>query len=292
MTTCPSCGAEDVEGKKFCRHCGVRLDSAADEATTWKLPTGTGSSQGQATPRVGTLPTGEPSQPTSPVYMPPASAYYPPTYPAPYEQPTAPPKPRINLGDWLSMGWRVYRENWAVMTVGTLFAALLSFVTMGVLGGPMLMGLYRMSFKTLRDEVPVMADLFKWEGRFLQSFLTFLIFGALHIGLRTAGDGGLFAILCLFIYPFLVISLGLAMPLILEKKMDVVAAINEVGKRIFSRDGFMWWLVGLVFGVIGGGVGLMLCGVGLLVTVPWMIASASVAYRDTFGLDDPNRTQP
>jgi hypothetical protein len=291
MISCPSCGAEDVEGKKFCRHCGARLETSPDEATTWRLPAGTGPSPGQPTAHVGSAITSEPSQPTGPAYMPPPG-YYPPSYPAPYQQPApAARQPSINLGEWLSTGWRVYRENWAVMTVGTFLASLFSLFTFGILGGPTLMGLYRMSFKTLRGEVPVMGDLFKWEGRFLQSFLAFLIFGALHFGLSNAGDGGLFAILALIIYPFLVMSLGLAMPLILERKMDVVAAINEVGRRIFSRDGFMWWLVGLVFGVIGV-VGFFACGVGLFVTVPWMIASASVAYRDTFGLDDPNRTQP
>jgi hypothetical protein len=30
--------------------------------------------------------------------------------------------------------------------------------------------------------------------------------------------------------------------------------------------------------------------VGVLVTLPWMISSAALAYRDVFGIDDPNRT--
>jgi uncharacterized membrane protein len=53
----------------------------------------------------------------------------------------------------------------------------------------------------------------------------------------------------------------------------------------------MWWIVGLVFAAISVG-GLIACGVGILVTIPWMISSSAIAYRDMFGIDDPNRTNP
>jgi uncharacterized membrane protein len=70
-----------------------------------------------------------------------------------------------------------------------------------------------------------------------------------------------------------------------------VNSINEAAKLIFSKEAFMWWVVGLVFASITA-AGFGICGIGLLVTLPWMIASAAVAYRDVFGLDDPNRTNP
>jgi hypothetical protein len=28
----------------------------------------------------------------------------------------------------------------------------------------------------------------------------------------------------------------------------------------------------------------------VLVTLPWMISASAVAYKDVFGIDDPNRT--
>jgi hypothetical protein len=58
---------------------------------------------------------------------------------------------------------------------------------------------------------------------------------------------------------------------------------------VFSRDWFSWWLVGLVIAAIAAG-GTLVCALGGLVTLPWMICTGAVAYRDTFGLDDPNRT--
>jgi uncharacterized membrane protein len=82
---------------------------------------------------------------------------------------------------------------------------------------------------------------------------------------------------------------GFSTSLILERGMDVTHAINQVGRIVFSRDAFMWWVVGLVFAAItlGGSIG---CGIGMLVTLPWMISSSAIAYRDLFGFDDPNRT--
>lgn len=285
---CPNCGAEEFEIKKFCRHCGGRIPEVGEDAATWRLP---GGGTAQPTSPVNPKTTGEPSSHTGPAYVPPVP-YYQERIPPP--SPVIPPVAghvNISLGDWLSGGWQVFKENWGLMFGASMLGAAISFGTIGILAGPMLMGLFRMAFKTMRGERPEIGDLFKWQGRFLQSFLVFLIFAAIHVGLSGAGDGAPFAILSLLIDPFLTISLALTMPLILERKVDVVAAINEVGRLIFSRDVFMWWVVGLVFLVIGV-LGAFGCFIGIFITTPWMICSAAVAYRDIFGLDDPNRTLP
>lgn len=281
MTDCPNCGATDTEGKKFCRHCGTHIEPPAEEATTWRLPA--------TTSKVSKSQTAETPSQTSPAYLSPVSYEPKPQPPVAYVPEQAPGRPDISLGDWLSEGWRIYKDNWVVMSFGTMFAAFFSLITAGVLAGPLLMGLYRMVFKAMRGERPELGDLFKWEGRFLQAFVTFLIFAAMHLGFTRAGDGGLFFLLSFLVDPLITISLSLVLPLILERKIDVIKAINEVGRLIFSKDAFKWWLVGLVLVALSF-VGTFACFVGVFVTVPWVIASASVAYRDIFGLDDPNRT--
>jgi uncharacterized membrane protein len=89
--------------------------------------------------------------------------------------------------------------------------------------------------------------------------------------------------------PFLVLMVTFTISLILERGLDVAKAINQVARLVFSRDAFMWWVVGLVFMAINAG-GVIACLIGVLVTLPWMISAAAVAYRDVFGIDDPNRT--
>jgi len=176
------------------------------------------------------------------------------------------------------------------MSVATLFALAIGGVTGGVLCGPLLMGLFRMAFKTLRGERPIMRDLFDWSGTFLQSFLTGIIFLAVHVGLAGVGNtSGFFKLLYFAAMPFLSILLGFTISQVLERGTDVVHSINNAVKLVFSRDAFMWWVVGLVFAAITTG-GVFACGVGVLITLPWMVSSAALAYRDLFGIDDPNRT--
>ena len=177
-----------------------------------------------------------------------------------------------------------------MMSLATLFGALLSIVTLGILAGPMLMGMFRMAYKTMRGERPEIGDLFNWQGSFLQAFLTGLIFAVLQFGLAGLGNNNaFFSLLSLAATPLLSLMLGFTMSLILERGLDVANAANHVVRLVFSRDAFMWWVVGLVFAAITSG-GMVACGVGLLVTLPWIISSSAVAYRDVFGIDDPNRT--
>jgi hypothetical protein len=210
--------------------------------------------------------------------------------PPAYQTPVPPLARTISLGDWLSGGWRVYKENWLLMSLATLLVAVIGMGTIGILAGPMLMGLYRMAFKTMKGERPEMNDLFNWQGRFLQAFLAFLIFAGIYGGLSGIGRGGALSTLLRFVVmPLLTMLFGLALPMILDRKADIAAAINDIGKKIFTKDAMMWWIVGFVFAAIASG-GFFACGIGALVTFPWIISSLAVAYGSLFGLDDPNRT--
>jgi hypothetical protein len=305
MVKCPNCETDIEEGKKFCRNCGQPMPGAAGEAATWRLPPP--DTRAQVEPPRATMPvapghTAPANQPPAyveppkyvepPAYGAPMNYYPAPAPPAPYQQPVEPEHANISIGNWLSEGWQVYKENWLLMTLATLLGGFLTVVTAGILGGPMLMGLYRMAFRTLRGERPQLGDLFNWEGRFLQSFLAFLIISAIYGGVAGIGQGSAVSgLLSLVITPILTIVLALVIPLMLDRKMDVATALNTIVRLIFSRDWLMWWVVGLVFSTIIAG-GLFGCLVGVLVTTPWIISSATIAYRDVFAMDDPNRTLP
>ncbi|HWN98207.1 MAG TPA: hypothetical protein VNS63_02950 [Blastocatellia bacterium] len=259
-----------------------------EEATTWMLnEEAKQPDQSRPTSPVTPGVTGTTNPPTGPAFVPP-TPYYAPPPPVPY-QPPPPSDAHISLGDWLAGGWQVYKENWALMSVASLLTMVLGSITLGVLAGPMLMGLFRMAFATMRGERPVMRDLFDWQGKFLQAFLSGLIFVVIPSALWSRNGSSFLTLLVLVAAPFLSVMFAFATSLALERKMDIANAINQVAKLVFSRDAFMWWVVGLVFAAISVG-GFGACGIGVLVTVPWMISSAAVAYRDVIGFDDPNRT--
>ena len=213
-----------------------------------------------------------------------------PGYMQPASSQPMPPTGKISLGDWLSGGWRVYSENWFLMSMATMITGLLSLFSIGILAGPLMMGLFRMAFKTIKGERPVIGDLFNWDGRFLQAFLAGLISFFVFGGISSIGRGGAMSSLVnLVISPIMTIMLSLTLPMILDRKSDIAETINHVWKRVFAKEALMWWIVGLVFFWISVG-GFFACGIGGLVTIPWIVSSASLAYRDTFGIDDPNRT--
>jgi zinc-ribbon domain len=285
---CPNCGKSIDEGERFCRRCGMPLYLTGDAATEWVRSNPTAPASERPTEHMVPQQTAPSSGQTGPAYVPPA--YLTPTTPPTYYHPAQQEESHISLGEWLGRGWKVYKENWFVMSLGTLLSGFLGLVTIGILAGPMLMGLYRMAFKTMRGERPEINDLFQWEGRFGQAFLAVLIFVLIQGGVSGMDRAGAFAAIFSFVAsPFLTVILSLTMPLILERRMDVAKAINEAGRLIFTKDALMWWIVGLVFAAISLG-GVVGCGVGILVTIPWMISSSAVAYRDLFTLDDPNRT--
>jgi hypothetical protein len=266
----------------------MNLNLSGDEASTWILaqPTSPNLEPTRPTKQVGQG-TASPSAQTGPAYVPPVN-YYP--APQPPQNQAHASSSSISLGEWLSGGWKIYKENWLLMSLASFLTVLLGASTFGIMAGPLLMGLYNMAFKTMRGERPEMGDLFDFKGRFLQAFLAGLIFFLIHAGVSGAGRGGpLAGIFSFVITPLLTATLSLTIPLILERRLDVANAINEVGRIIFSRDALMWWVVGLVFATISA-AGVAGCGIGLFVTMPWIISSGAVAYRDVFGFDDPNRT--
>ena len=294
---CPNCGRQTEEDEKFCRGCGMPLDLTGEEASSWIL-----SDSERATlnlpPQTAPPPNSPYTRPvnpnqtaqTGPAFVPPGSFYTPPQPPQYYPPPPQAEQSHIRLSDWLSGGWRLYSQNWLLMSVATLLSIILSFCTVGILAGPLLMGLYRMTFKAMRQERVEMNDLFNWGGQFWQGVLAFVIFLLIHLGISGAIRGGpISGLLGFALSAFVSSVLGLTFPYMLERRADAANAINEVARMIFSRDAMMWWIVGLVFSAIST-AGFVGCFIGGLITVPWMISSSAVAYRDVFGFNDPNRT--
>lgn len=89
--------------------------------------------------------------------------------------------------------------------------------------------------------------------------------------------GFLLIVLAVFIVTML---LQFTYPLILDKGLDVVDALKLSVRRTMKQFWTMFLLV--VMGSILGVIGAMLCGVGLLFTVPWYFGALAVAYEKLF----------
>lgn len=93
--------------------------------------------------------------------------------------------------------------------------------------------------------------------------------------------GGL---LTMFLVMFVTMLLQFAYPLILDKGLDVFEAI-----KLSVRRTLKYWPAVLLLMIAGGFltfIGALLCGVGLLIAVPWYLGALACAYERLF----PGRT--
>lgn len=229
---CPSCGFENEDGAKFCQSCGGNMEEA----------------------RIADIP-GE------------VSAHGTPPPPPPPRGPSrAPGSVNIDIGGWMSKAFsEVFSDIGNYLLFG-LVVGLLSAITAGILGGPMLGGGLVVVRRKLRGEGQIdIGQVFnigfeKFLPTFVLVFIPTLIVGILClipvigaiIGIVVGGLLG----------PFWVIALHYVM----EENMDFM----DAGKKsvdILMKNPMMFWLFGLVAGIISG-IGSIACGIGVIVTMP------------------------
>ena len=188
----------------------------------------------------------------------------------------------VDFGGWINKGFTMYKENAVALIVAGLIAGLLIGVTFGILAGPMIAGLTLMTIRIYDGEKVEIGDVFQGFQFFLPSFLFILVWGFII----------LLAALLLEMIPILGILAGnipglvfgtlliFAMPMIVDKKMDFwaasMASIDKV-KPLF------WPLLGLyVVGQLIGSAGLILCFIGVILTMPISYCIFTAAYRNFF----------
>jgi hypothetical protein len=194
-------------------------------------------------------------------------------------------KPNVKFGEWIETAFTLYKNNLLVLVLASLIAVVLSGVTMGILAGPMLAGLFMITLDLhdKKEPKPEVGDLFKGFQCFLDSFLYLLVWGAITLTisfvLSLAPCIGQIASIAVSIVIGTFVMFGL--PLIADRKMNFwdasMASINLVKLNLLPFIGL--FIVAKVLGAIG----LIVCGIGLIVTLPIALCVFTVAYRELFG---------
>jgi len=194
-------------------------------------------------------------------------------------------KPIVKFGEWINAGFTLYRENFVVLVLASLIATILSAVTLGILSGPMFAGLIIITLACLDKKEPKaeIGDIFKGFEYFLDSFLFVIIWGAISIAITLllnlipcAGQ-----IISMFVSIIISTIVMFGIFLIVDRKMNFwpasLASINLVKTNFFPFAGLL-----IVAGVLGY-IGVLACGIGLIITMPIGACIIAVAYRDLFG---------
>ena len=239
----------------------------------------------------------------------------PPGAPPPPLVPQAPPSPQpppgpapeailardytLDIGRCLSQGWALLKAHFWPLVGMTALLLLLMAITDSILArlgelhteagreiydgtpllgllliGPLFGGLMLYFLKTMRGEPVTVETAFAGFGpRFLHLFLVHLV-AAFLIGL---------GFVC-FILPgvYLLVSWSFALVLVLDQGLDFWPAM-ELSRKMVGKH---WWLMLaclLLLGILALS-GLLACGIGLLLTFPFALASFLYAYENVFGV--------
>ncbi len=191
----------------------------------------------------------------------------------------------VRPGDYLKAGWEVFKQYpggfVGFSVLGLVAVAILNLITRAMspfgfflssLLAPLWAGPFLVSAKLLQHQNVEFGDFFKGFNHFLPLFLLSLVSSILV---------GIGFILLIIPGVYLLVSYIFGTLLVLDRRLDFWPAM-ELSRKAVQENWFGYFAFLLVLAVINV-AGLLLIGLGLLVTVPVSIAALSAAYAQVFG---------
>lgn len=191
-------------------------------------------------------------------------------------------KSSVKFEEWIQAGFSLYRDNFTVLVLANLIAAILSMVTLGILAGPLFAGVVIITLQCIdkKEPKPEVGDLFKGFEYFLDSFLFVIILVAI------SSIASFILVHIPFVGPILSWCASIAIStlvmfslfLIVERKMNFIdaskASINLV------KINFLPFAAFFIVASFLAHIGILACGIGIVVTIPVYTCLIAVAYRN------------
>jgi len=178
--------------------------------------------------------------------------------------------PKIDLGAAIKQSFGLLKDNAPLLIVSTLLTSFLSSATGTLLLGPMMIGMFMVCDRLIlnQGEKPTFGDVFKGLSFFLPGLL-----------LDVVGDSG---VLVCGIGTFVTMPISFwAMMRVADTGMGVGAALKDGVDFIFKKKQFMFivvWFVACLLALLG----IVLCFVGVIVTMPLMFLIPACVYRQVY----------
>ena len=190
----------------------------------------------------------------------------------------------VKFAEWFERGWNIFKDNAGLLVLSSLIVVVLSSITFGVLVGPLVAGMILIVLRLMdrTEPKPQAGDVFQGFQYFLQTFLFMLVYfvvvGVVSMILAAVPLIGWAASMAYS--AALSALLMFALFLIVDRKMDFwpacMASVDKVKTNFWPFFG-----LSLVLGLVATS-GVIVCCVGLLVTLPLVYCVTAVAYRDVF----------
>ena len=183
---------------------------------------------------------------------------------------------KVDVGGWIAEAWELYKGNFALFCVSALVAALVGGLTCFVLAGPLWAGFAMIVLRTARKESPSaeIGDVFKGFDFFVQALLLTVVVGVAY---AVAGSLPIVGpVAGVAISPLVMFS----MCLVVDKKMEFWPAIMASFEK--AKTEYVPLLVVSLVGGLISSAGILLCGFGVILTMPFGMVLSVVAYRHMF----------
>lgn len=192
----------------------------------------------------------------------------------------------VKISQYIGSGWKTFKKNPGGFVGFTLVAFLINvaiaivsqsvpleaFISL-LISAPLNAGFLIVAFKLLKNRATTFGDFFRGFNNYLPLFLVSIV-SSVVIGI------GLLLLLIPGLY--LAVAYIFALPLVLEKKMNFWDGM-EFSRKLISKNWFSFFGFAFVL-VLLNLAGVLLLGVGLLVTIPISTCAIAAAYADIVGL--------
>eukprot|EP01116_Phalansterium_solitarium_P016762 TRINITY_DN3968_c0_g2_i1.p1 TRINITY_DN3968_c0_g2~~TRINITY_DN3968_c0_g2_i1.p1 ORF type:complete len:351 (-),score=33.03 TRINITY_DN3968_c0_g2_i1:252-1304(-) len=197
---------------------------------------------------------------------------------------------QVTVSYWLDQSWELYRHNWVACVIFTLIYLAVGFVPYGI-GSILQLAMYPgfliaplHAIRQSRHDVGNTPAYFRWTHLYHGIYWIFPIWTILFLYSLVVLAGFI-----LLILPglYFMITMSMAVPLYLEFRSDGlgVAQSLAVSHRMMRKQfcGTLWLYLATMIVALAG---LLLFGVGLLVSMPVAQFMIAFALRDIFGASE------
>jgi uncharacterized membrane protein len=168
---------------------------------------------------------------------------------------------------YIKKAWDIYMDDLGNFLLAYIILSIINAVAFSLLTGPVMCGMMYMTLKKLRGEKVDLSDAFRGFDNFGYTFVAGIVY------VVVLGVGALFLIIPAFILGALFIYM---FPFLIDKKMrfeEAFRASVDLVKGNLLEHTLFFFVVSLI-----SISGLILCGIGVLFTLPLFYLAFAVAY--------------
>jgi len=180
------------------------------------------------------------------------------------------PATRLDVTKAVRDSFEIFKSNAVLLIVATAIATVASSLCLGIIIGPMMIGVFMICDRLVCHDAakPAIGDLFKGFSYFIPGFVL-AVFSML--GLILCGFGVL-----------ITLPIGvLAMFRIVDKGVSLGEALSFGFDAIFKKKQWQFIVLLFVAGFVSQ-IGAVICGLGILLTMPFYYLIFACGYRQMY----------